>query len=75
MSELGQAFLAFDPAALAGRDVYLKRIETLIAEMEKDEGVRLPGYRRDAMAARAAVGGIDIPQALIDDLRGRAGES
>ena len=72
---LGQAFLAFDPAALAGREVYLKRIETLIAEMKKDEGVRLPGYRRDAMAARAAIVGIDIPQALIDDLRRRAGES
>jgi len=72
---LGQAFLAFDPGALAGREVYLKRIETLIAEMEKDEGVRLPGYRRDAMAARAAIVGIDIPQALIDDLRRRAGES
>ena len=72
---LGQAFLAFDPGALAGREVYLKRIEALIAEMEKDEGVRLPGYRRDAMAARAAIVGIDIPQALIDDLKRRAGES
>jgi (2R)-3-sulfolactate dehydrogenase (NADP+) len=72
---LGQAFLAFDPGALAGREVYLERIETMIAELEKDEGVRLPGYRRDALAARAAIVGIDIPQALIDDLKRRAGES
>jgi (2R)-3-sulfolactate dehydrogenase (NADP+) len=71
---LGQAFLAFDPDALAGRDVYLERIETLIGEMEKDEGVRLPGYRRDALAARAAMAGVEIPQAIADDLRRRAGE-
>src|SRR5205823_3500664 len=39
---IGQAFLVIDPEAMAGRSVYLERIETLIAEMEKDAGVRLP---------------------------------
>ena len=71
---LGQAFLVIDPDALAGRAVYLRRIEALIAEMERDEGVRLPGYRRDALAARAAVAGVEIPPAIADDLRRRAGE-
>jgi len=71
---LGQAFLAFDPDALAGRAVYLERIETLVTEMEKDDGVRLPGYRRDALAARSAAAGIELPPAVADDLRRRAGE-
>ena len=70
---LGQAFLVIDPGALAGREVYVARVEALIAEMLSDEGVRLPGYRRDALALRAAVSGVEIPQALADDLRRRAG--
>jgi (2R)-3-sulfolactate dehydrogenase (NADP+) len=72
---LGQAFLVIDPSALAGRDVYLARVEALIAEMLKDERVRLPGYRRDALAARAGVAGVEIPQALADELRRRAGDA
>jgi (2R)-3-sulfolactate dehydrogenase (NADP+) len=72
---LGQAFIALDPDALAGREVYLERTETLIAQMLADDGVRLPGYRRDTLAAKAARDGIDIPQAIADDLRRRAGEA
>ena len=66
---IGQAFVVIDPGALAGRDVYAERIETLIAAMLADDGVRLPGYRRDALAAKAAAEGIDIPQALADQLQ------
>ena len=62
---LGQAFLVIDPDALAGRDVYLERVETLVAEMAKDPGVRLPGARRHALAATAAREGVEIPQALL----------
>jgi (2R)-3-sulfolactate dehydrogenase (NADP+) len=65
---IGQAFLAIDPSALAGRETYLDRVETLVAAMLADEGVRLPGARRDALAARAAQDGIDIPQALAEQL-------
>jgi (2R)-3-sulfolactate dehydrogenase (NADP+) len=65
---LGQAFLVIDPDALAGRGVYLDRVEALVAEMLDDPGVRLPGYRRDALAAAAASNGIDIAQGLADDL-------
>ena len=61
---LGQVFLAVDPDALAGRHVYHARIETLIAEMMTDEGVRLPGARRDALAQKAARAGIEISPAL-----------
>src|SRR5487761_2424029 len=68
-----QAFLVVDPDALAGRDVYLDRIETLVAEMTKEPGVRLPGARRDALSRRAQTKGIEVPQALADKLRSLAG--
>ena len=70
---IGQAFLVVDPDALAGREVYLERIETLIAEMTKEPGVRLPGARRDALSQRAQAEGVEIPQALADKLRSLAG--
>ena len=66
---LGQAFLVVDPGALAGQDVYLSRVEALIAEMTGDPGVRLPGYRRDELAARAMREGVDIPAALVAQMR------
>ena len=72
---IGQAFLVIDPDALAGRDAYLDRIETLIAAMVEDEGVRLPGARREALAAKSAKDGIEIPQALADQLGKLAGSA
>jgi (2R)-3-sulfolactate dehydrogenase (NADP+) len=61
---LGQTLLAIDPGALAGADAFAARIEAFIAAMAAEEGVRLPGSRRDALAARAAAEGITIPEAL-----------
>ena len=55
---IGQAFLVIDPDALAGREVFFSRIETLIAAMLAEEGVRLPGYRRAAIAEGAAREGV-----------------
>jgi (2R)-3-sulfolactate dehydrogenase (NADP+) len=65
---IGQAFLVIDPGALAGRAVYLERIETLVTEMLKDEGVRLPGARRDELAAKAAASGLEIGDSLARQL-------
>lgn len=65
---LGQAFIVVDPAALAGDDVYTERVETLIAAMLADEGVRLPGVRREALARAAQRDGIEIPAALAETL-------
>jgi (2R)-3-sulfolactate dehydrogenase (NADP+) len=65
---LGQAFLVVDPGALAGGDRYLERVETLVAAMLADEGVRLPGARRDALRARAERDGVEIPAGLADEL-------
>ena len=66
---IGQAFLVIDPDAMAGREIFFERIETLIAAMLADEGVRLPGYRRLGLAAEAATSGIEIPDVLIADLK------
>jgi (2R)-3-sulfolactate dehydrogenase (NADP+) len=69
---LGQAFLVIDPDAIGGRDVYLARIETLIGEMMKDDGVRLPGARRDELARARRVTGIAVPDALAAELEALA---
>ena len=69
---LGQAFIAIDPDALAGGDAYLDRIEVLIGEMLGDDGVRLPGQRRDALRLRAAADGIEVAEAVLASLREQA---
>ncbi|HZV93087.1 MAG TPA: Ldh family oxidoreductase [Caldimonas sp.] len=65
---LGQAFLALDPGALAGREQFLDRLEVLVREMLHDDGVRLPGARREALAARAREGGISVNDATLATL-------
>ncbi len=67
---LGQVFIVIDPAALAGRDSYLDRIEVLLAEMLQDDGVRLPGARREALRRKAEVEGIEVSDAVLASLRG-----
>ena len=62
---IGQAFIVIDPGALAGSGAYLDRVEVLVAEMLKDEGVRLPGARREALRLKAAAEGIEVPEALL----------
>jgi (2R)-3-sulfolactate dehydrogenase (NADP+) len=66
---IGQAFLVIDPDALAGQDSYLDRIEVLIAEMLRDEGVRLPGARKDELRYRAHAEGVEVSQAVLASLR------
>jgi (2R)-3-sulfolactate dehydrogenase (NADP+) len=69
---IGQAFIVIDPGALAGREAYDERVETLVATMLQDEGVRLPGDRRRALADQAAVAGVEIPERLLAELRALA---
>jgi len=70
--QIGQAFLVIDPGALAGRDVYDERVETLVAAMLADPEVRLPGARRQALADRAGAEGVEVPTELLDRLRALA---
>ena len=67
---IGQAFIVIDPAALAGRDVFFERVETLIAAMLEDDGVRLPGARRYALADHAQRDGVEIPANVLASLDG-----
>ena len=62
---IGQAFVVIDPAALAGSASYLDRVEVLVAEMLRDEGVRLPGARREQLRRRAQDQGLDLPDSVM----------
>jgi (2R)-3-sulfolactate dehydrogenase (NADP+) len=62
---IGQAFIAIDPAALAGMDKFSERTETVVATMLEDPEVRLPGARRFAAEKAARAGGIDVADDLL----------
>ncbi len=66
---IGQAFIVVDPGALAGRDSFLDRVEVLVAEMLRDEGVRLPGARREALRRKAQTEGLEVADALVAQWR------
>jgi len=75
---IGHAIIAVDPDALAGAESYFSRVEVMISSMLADEGVRLPGARRQRAAARARAEGIEINDTLLAELRqlgGRASTS
>ena len=69
---IGQAFIVIDPGALAGSAQYLDRIEVLVAEMLRDEGVRLPGARREALRRKAELEGLEVAEAVLAALRDTA---
>ncbi|HLU03581.1 MAG TPA: Ldh family oxidoreductase [Advenella sp.] len=62
---LGQVFILIDPQALAGQQTYFNRLEDLIAAMLEDDGVRLPGARRQDLANTAQEEGITVPDSLL----------
>jgi (2R)-3-sulfolactate dehydrogenase (NADP+) len=74
-TRIGQAFLAINPGALAGSDVFAERVETLIAAMTEDPGVRLPGERRNVNRERARRDGVSVPADLLAKIRTLAGEA
>jgi (2R)-3-sulfolactate dehydrogenase (NADP+) len=66
---IGHAIMAMDPDALAGAESYFSRLEAMISRMLAEEGVRLPGARRQQAAARARADGVEISDALLGELR------
>jgi (2R)-3-sulfolactate dehydrogenase (NADP+) len=66
---IGHAILAIDPGALAGADAYFLRLEAMVSKMLADEGVRLPGARRQQATGKARAEGIDVGDALLGELR------
>jgi (2R)-3-sulfolactate dehydrogenase (NADP+) len=70
---IGHPIPAMDPDALAGAESYFSRLEVMISKLLADEGVRLPGARRQQTAAKARAEGIDIPDVLHQELKTLAG--
>lgn len=66
---IGHTFIAIDPDALAGHEVYEARTEALVAAMLGDAGVRIPGARRFAARAAARAQGVEVPDAILAQLR------
>jgi len=64
---IGQAFIVIDPAALAGSAHYLDRVDVLVAEMLRDEDVRLPGARREQLRRRAEAQGLVVSDSLLEE--------
>ena len=65
---IGQAFIVIDPGALAGTDAYYERMETVITEMLRDDGVRLAGARRLALERKAERDGLQVADAMVTQL-------
>ena len=69
--DVGQTFLAIDPVALSG-GAFEARMEVLIAAMAAETQVRHPGSRRLAARARSDSDGLQIPAALVAEIRALA---
>ncbi len=71
--QLGQSFIAIDPAALAAG--FTGRLEVMLAAMLAQDGVRLPGARRHANRRSAETEGVELSAteaATLAALAGRA---
>lgn len=66
--DMGHLFVAIDPGPASGNQ-FAKRMQTLIAAIESEPEVRLPGSRRLAARAKAARDGITLSGALHDEIR------
>jgi (2R)-3-sulfolactate dehydrogenase (NADP+) len=69
---IGQMLLAIAPDGF-GSDAFAERLETLLAAMTAQDGVRLPGQRRFALRRAAEVEGLEVDAGLLAELRARAG--
>jgi len=74
-TRIGQAFIAIDPGALAGQEVFYERVETLVEAMTEDPAVRLPGERRRQNREQSAAEGLLVPESLLARIRNLAGET
>ena len=66
---VGQFVMAIDPAAFAGRDRVLDRIEDMAAGFAGNGTARLPGSRKPALRAAAERDGIGVDPALLAKLK------
>jgi (2R)-3-sulfolactate dehydrogenase (NADP+) len=68
--KVGQFFIAVSPGDTTpgGAPAYGERIETMLAALAAEPGVRLPGARRHEFRERAVAHGVEVPQSLLDKL-------
>jgi (2R)-3-sulfolactate dehydrogenase (NADP+) len=71
--ETGQLIIALSPEALGGATTG-ERLAALAATIEAEPGARLPGARRLQARRKAQEQGLDMPQALLDEIE-RLGRS
>ena len=75
---VGQSFILIDPSAFAHEDEetaynkFIERIGTLVQAIADQDGAWLPGDDRWANRAKAQMEGVEIPDALVEDLEARA---
>ncbi|MEG0637164.1 MAG: Ldh family oxidoreductase, partial [Pseudomonas sp.] len=70
----GELLIALDPQRFLGAAAaeHLARAESVFERIE-GQGARLPSQRRYAARARSLAEGVEIPQALYEDLQGLLG--
>ncbi|MGB7756519.1 MAG: Ldh family oxidoreductase [Salinisphaera sp.] len=69
---IGQCFWLIDPNRLAGPG-FAARLEVLLAAISDQPGARIPGVRRQELRAGHQEKGLEIKDALMADIRQRAG--
>lgn len=72
--DMGHVFVAIDPGPLSG-GAFNGRMVDLLAALAAEPEVRLPGSRRLEARMRAAQDGIQVPAALVAEIRLLAGGS
>lgn len=68
-ARIGHALIAIDPDTVAGRALYLDRVEVLVGAMLEDPAVRLPGTRRIQALANARAHGLELSEALLGQIK------
>jgi (2R)-3-sulfolactate dehydrogenase (NADP+) len=69
--DVGQLFIALSPLPLGGEQLEV-RLEELATAVAAQPGARLPGDKRHAHRVTAAREGIEVPEELIEKLKGYA---
>jgi (2R)-3-sulfolactate dehydrogenase (NADP+) len=65
---IGQLLLTIDPG-LAGGQVFANRMSDFLKTLAADAGVRLPGQRRFKQRANAFDGGIEVADAVLEEIQ------
>ncbi len=75
--KVGQMFIGLAPGSFTpgGDHAYAERVETLLAALAAEPGVRLPGLRRHESRVRVETEGVEVPRGLIDTLEAFASSS